>query len=83
MKVKDLLKLLIDGQYVEFNYIDEEGYITGYDVPMYRHNESEGYSPTIYTFLDRAIVEIYSNVEINGYEVELDYLAVVLKREEF
>lgn len=83
MKVKELLSILKDGQYVEFNYIDDDGYITAYDIPMYIHYESEGYSPTIYTFLDREIVEIFSNIEMDGYDAGLDYLVVVLKREDF
>lgn len=81
MKVKDLLNVLIDGQYVELNYRDKEGYITAYDIPLYRHGESDT-NITIYPFLDREIEEVYSNVETFAYEVEYDYLSVLLKREE-
>lgn len=90
MKLKDLLNVLIDGQYIELNYRDKEGYITAYDIPLYRHSDdiplyrhSEGdINITIYPFLDREIEEVYSNVETFAYEVEYDYLSVVLKREE-
>lgn len=81
MKLKDLLNVLIDGQYVELNYRDKEGYITAYDIPLYRHGERD-INITIYPFLDREIEEVYSNVETFAYEVEYDYLSVLLKREE-
>ena len=73
MKVKDLLNVLIDGQYVELNYRDKDGYIKPYEIPLYIHGKRD-INITIYPFLDREIEEVYS--------VEYDYLSVVLKREE-
>lgn len=41
MKVRDLLKIVFDNQYIEFNYIDEDGDFTAYDRPIYVYKESE------------------------------------------
>lgn len=82
MKVKDLLTLLPDGQYVEFNYIDDDGYITGYSIPMYKHVDKHLTDINVHPFLDSEIEEIHSNIEMDGYDAGVDYLVVVLKREE-
>lgn len=80
MKVRDLLKVLIDGQYIEFSYTDDGGYITAYDMPIYRWNEE--IDETIKPFLDKEIEQVYSDVEIDWWdEVDYDYMVVVLKEE--
>lgn len=80
MKVRDLLKLLIDGQYIEFGYRDESGHITSYDMPIYRWNEK--IDETIKPFLDKEIEQVYSDVEIDWWdEFNYDYLVFVLKGE--
>lgn len=81
MKVKDLLKILIDGQYIEFAYRDDSGYNTSYDIPLYRWGEK--YDVQIKQFLDREIEQIYSDFELDDWVggSDYDYMVVVLKEE--
>lgn len=80
MKLKDLLKIVSESQFIEFNYKDNEGYITGFDIPLYRHGESN--VDTILELLDFEVEEMYSNVECYNHEVEYDYIVVVLNKED-
>lgn len=79
MKVRDLLKLLIDGQYIEFNYRDDRGYITAYDMELYRWDKDSNIEN--YPFLDREIEQVYSDCVEEYYDLTYDYLAVVFKGE--
>lgn len=84
MKVRDLLKIVFDNQYIEFNYIDEDGDFTAYDRPIYVYKERENIESKDYEYsdlLDKEVITIYSETVIDFGDVLYDYLVVVLKED--
>lgn len=84
MKVRDLLKIVFDNQYIEFNYIDEDGNLIAYDKPIYVYKERENIESKDYEYsdlLDKEIITIYSETVIDFGDIPYDYLGVVLKED--
>lgn len=81
MRVRDILKTLLKGQYVEFLYESEnkvfKPYRTSEDI--YQHGYDSYRSITKY--FNNEIISIYSDVEGSSYDVDYDLIVVVMKEE--